>query len=218
MHAYMTEFARRSPTVSFVDNLELLANSTWDLHQGILTLQTWSDLWKLELDAAKSYVWSTAVGLHPALSRLGWKIEITARDLGAQLHYGRQNRVALQLERFEALEPLWLRLRHSHLNHWQKQRLLRQCMWPKAFFGTSIFSLVDVRSGGRMTCHGQSGSAQVSFHHRHCSRCGVVNRHQSARAFDPPHLIRFFPSHFPSQEEPSDSSTDDNQLPVFSWK
>ena len=59
LHAYMNEFAKRSRTLSYVDNLELLATALWDLQTGIISMQTWSDMWKLELDQEKSYVWAT---------------------------------------------------------------------------------------------------------------------------------------------------------------
>ena len=106
LHAYMTEFSRRSSTVSYVDNLQVLAQSLGALHQGIITMQTWCDTWRLELDGDKSYVWSTEAEIRNDAPALGWKVAKTAKDLGAQMNYGKSNCNNVQVARLQSLADL----------------------------------------------------------------------------------------------------------------
>ena len=62
LHSYMNEFSKRCGTISYVDNLELLARALGPLQQGVLTMQTWTEMWKLELDQEKSYIWTSEAG------------------------------------------------------------------------------------------------------------------------------------------------------------
>ena len=82
LHSYMNEFSRRSCTISYVDNLELLARSLGALQQGIITMQTWSDIWKLDLDAEKSYIWSTEAHTRKEAQLMGWKIRTSSQRSG----------------------------------------------------------------------------------------------------------------------------------------
>jgi hypothetical protein len=59
LHSYMNEFSKRCDTISYVDNIELLARHLGSLQHGVLTMQTWTEMRKLELDEDKSYLWTT---------------------------------------------------------------------------------------------------------------------------------------------------------------
>ena len=72
---------------------------------------------------------------------LGWNVVKSAKDLGAQLNYGRAKSVQAQTQRFLSLEAIWPKLRRCLAPLWQKQRLLRQALWPKAFYGISICTI-----------------------------------------------------------------------------
>ena len=137
----MNEFSRRSCTISYVDNLELLARSLGALQQGIITMQTWSDIWKLDLDAEKSYIWSTEAHTRKEAQLMGWKIEQAAKDLGAQMNYGKKGQVSAQTQRIQSLDGVWPKLKRCCAPSWKKQQLLRQAIWPKAFYGIATCTL-----------------------------------------------------------------------------
>ena len=141
LHSYMNEFSRRCGTISYVDNLELLARALGPLQQGVFTMQAWTDMWKLELDHEKSYIWTSEAGSRKEAKLLGWNVVKSAKDLGAQLNYGKSNNVKIQTQRFASLEAIWPKLRRCVALNWQKQRLLRQAIWPKAFYGVSICTI-----------------------------------------------------------------------------
>jgi hypothetical protein len=83
LHSYMNEFSRRCGTISYVDNLELLARALGPLQQGVCTMQAWTDMWKLELDHEKSYIWISEAGSRKEAKLLGWNVMKSAKDLGA---------------------------------------------------------------------------------------------------------------------------------------
>ena len=141
LHSYMTEFSRRSSTISYVDNLEILAHTLGALQQGIVTMQTWSDTWKLELDHEKSYVWATDAATRHEAKALGWEVETSAKDLGAQMNYGKSAHVGVQTKRIQSLATVWPRLKRCLAPNWKKQQLLRQALWPRAFYGAATCTL-----------------------------------------------------------------------------
>lgn len=77
---YMRAFCPAPIALSYVDNLEIVAEDCAALGQGILCLQAWADLWLLDLDIAKTYVgeqlqdagenWQCWVGLSERLLRI----------------------------------------------------------------------------------------------------------------------------------------------------
>ena len=64
-------------------------------------------MWHLELDYKKTYTWSTTADGRNALQCLGWEVRESAKDLGAQMTYGRRKSVKEQQVRLDALEPYW---------------------------------------------------------------------------------------------------------------
>ena len=104
-------------------------------------MQTWCDLWQLELDREKSYLWATNNETRQDAQVLGWKVCKAAKDLGAQMNYGRSRQVTVVTDRIASLEHLWPKLKRCSAPRWHKLRLLKQGFWPKAFYGTSVCTL-----------------------------------------------------------------------------
>ena len=141
LHEYMRVFSGSVLTLSFVDNIELLAEQTWNLQQAIICLQTWTDMWKLDLDVDKSFTWAITAKQRQEVAGLGWKTETGAKDLGAQMAYGSRKSVQVQKTRIASLEPLWPRLKRCLAPMWQKVQLIYVAFWPKAFYGISVCTL-----------------------------------------------------------------------------
>ena len=108
---------------------------------GVLTMQTWTEMWKLELDEDKSYLWTTKATGRKEAKVLGWDVVQSAKDLGAQLLYGKSRNIQVQVQRFAGLETMWPKFKRCVAASWMKQRLLRQALWPKAFYGVAICTL-----------------------------------------------------------------------------
>ena len=57
LHIYMSVYAPApTQTWSYVDNLQILGNSTGAVQQAFLVMQTWAQLFGLRLDLAKQFI------------------------------------------------------------------------------------------------------------------------------------------------------------------
>ena len=142
-HAYFHAYSQRTIELSFVDNLELMAFTEQQLQAGIICLQTWLELWDLHLDPDKSYVWSTSPATRASLQVLGWRISQVDKDLGAPMAYGKRSATSVASTRVQSLRPLWPMLLRSLAPQWQKEKLLRTALWPRAFYGGAISTLAQ---------------------------------------------------------------------------
>ena len=140
-HFYYRIYCQRTMELSYVDNLELMAFDEGALQQGIICLQSWLDLWSLELDRKKSYIWSTTPTSRKTLALLGWKVSLTEKDLGAPMAYGKKKATSILMDRMDTLTTLWPMLTRALAPQWQKERILRCALWPRAFYGSSICAI-----------------------------------------------------------------------------
>ena len=140
-HAYMLAFAPNVTALSYVDNLELVVRDGFSLLQAQIALLSWTELWTLQLDDEKTFVWGTTPELRQECEGLRRPVLRTAKDLGAQITYGKGHFVAEQVKRLESLKPLWSMLHRSGVALHHKQMLLQQALWPRAFFGIAVCRL-----------------------------------------------------------------------------
>lgn len=164
-HAYLQRFGARCKELSYVDNLEIFCRNNADLQQSILTIQTWADLWGLDLDKAKSYVWATTTQARKTLQGGQWRISEVEKDLGASIAYGKKSAKKLQTVRMDALDPLFEKLKRVNAPEWQKQVVLKQALWPRGLYGASISrvgweQICKMRTAGsRALRYNRAGSA-----------------------------------------------------------
>ena len=140
-HYYFHAYSSRTVELSYVDNLELMTFTAPQLQQGIVCLQTWLDLWALQLDTEKSYIWATTAAARSTLKVLGWRISTTAKDLGAPMAYGKGSASSISGMRLQSLNELWPLLSRSMAPQWQKEKILRTALWPRAFYGGAISTI-----------------------------------------------------------------------------
>lgn len=73
--------------------------------------------------------------LHKECQSLGWDLKENAVDLGANMVYGKKNRVSGAVDRMNSIKPLWGLLKRLPAPEWKKLQILQQCLWAKAFYG-----------------------------------------------------------------------------------
>lgn len=137
-HAYLRQYSARCKEISYVDNLETFCTSEGDLHASILTMETWAELWRLDLDHSKSYVWATNSNTRTSLRQGKWRVAEVEKDLGAAISYGKRSAKKIQQERLDSLQPLFEKLKRVMCPEWQKQAILRQALWPRGLYGSAI--------------------------------------------------------------------------------
>eukprot|EP00438_Fugacium_kawagutii_P023955 Skav232717 [mRNA] locus=scaffold4051:89627:96304:+ [translate_table: standard] len=141
LHAYLRVYAPGVVCLSFVDNLEVYGSTCYQLQWGITCLQTWIEMWHLELDLAKTYTWGTHPSLRDALEGMGHRVERAQKDLGAQLVYGKGHVIAEQRVRLSSLDALWPKLRATPCPEPSKWMALQQAFWQRALYGIAICPL-----------------------------------------------------------------------------
>ncbi len=135
---YQSVFAPATVPLSYVDNYEVLAHSIGELLTGFATLETFMELWTLELDGSKTYFWSTSTSDRGALRSLGKTVCLQHADLGGAMTYSRRTGMGSQRARLDSLLPMWSRLKRSFAPLPIKCLLLRQAFWSKAFHAIGI--------------------------------------------------------------------------------
>ena len=135
---YERQFSPSVAPMSYVDNYELLAKDLGVLMHGFASLETFMELWCLDLDSTKTYFWSTTTHGRTALRQLGKTVQLQAADLGGAMTYCRRTGAGSQAVRIQSLDPFWARLRKSAAPLPVKLYVLRQAFWAKAFHAIGI--------------------------------------------------------------------------------
>ena len=136
-HAYLDVFSPKVSSFSFVDNLGFTAPDVGALAQGYNATLCFVELFELELDAAKTYVWAVGSQQRAQVAALGLPVVQHARDLGGVMSYGRAVRNSELRSRMQQLEPLWKRLRRSPSPCVYKLAILPLKFWPRALHAIS---------------------------------------------------------------------------------
>ena len=79
-HYYSKHFAPEVVPLTFVDNIGVLAEQANQLLHGTLVLQEFLSLWKLDMDAKKSWTWCTNRADMSKLHTLGYDVRTEAGD------------------------------------------------------------------------------------------------------------------------------------------
>ena len=140
-HAYMRIHSPTTIPLSFVDNIELVENQLAQLATASVCVQTWADMWGLQLDNGKTYTWATTAEARQQLHAVGWPVRESAKDLGAQLTYGKRKSVKEQQSRLDSLQKYWHLLTRIVAADALKCQVLYQAFWPRAFHGVATCTL-----------------------------------------------------------------------------
>ena len=129
--------------VSYVDNWEITATSPRALQMALVEFRDFTEIMALEVDWNKTYVWATHGHQRQQLKQLHLPLQHWAKDLGGCVFYGRRHTTGLQAVRFEAMAPLWGRLRVSCAPFAQKLRAVRTAAWPRALHACASVRILE---------------------------------------------------------------------------
>lgn len=134
-HIYMRHFCPQVRSLSFVDNLSLVAANSFDLAWGWSCLVEFFRLWNLSVYVCKSYCWALSKTLRDQLGIFPMDLVHCSRELGGVLSFTRRQHTGLQHSRFNALGPRWDLLRFSRAPLVQKLISLATVFWTSALRG-----------------------------------------------------------------------------------
>ena len=131
----MLAFSPSVRAISFVDNLAVVTTIPELLATVLVSLVEFFRIWNLEIEAARSYCWSTLAAHRQVLQAMPFKCLDSARELGGILSFTRKAYAGLQKLRNVALEPRWLALQKSWAPTRQKLMAIPAVFWAAALHG-----------------------------------------------------------------------------------
>ena len=148
LHVYQDQLAPSVRTMSFVDNISLMACNIEPLVMAFFSLKAFLELWGLQIDQDKSYCWGSNPRLRQLLLPLGISVLSDVTELGGSLTLGASRRVRLMIQRGTKLANRWQRLRISRAPLRQKLHCLATVFWPAALHGAlgCVFSDVHIHN------------------------------------------------------------------------
>ena len=142
-HVYAGTFAPAVRCLSFVDNLTCTAPDLASVARGLSVTQCFHESLDLELDPAKTILWTTSAHMKPALKAMGHVVVDATRELGGIMSFqGRVRNQALR-DRCDDLEPLWQALQRSRAPLHLKLQALPAKFWSRALHSVAICPLGD---------------------------------------------------------------------------
>eukprot|EP00435_Cladocopium_sp_Y103_P058608 s705_g20.t1 len=120
---------------SYVDNIETLTASAEDACESKTLLTQFCQLLDLEVDASKSYCWSTTARGRRVIRDSDTDAKLYARDLGGHMSYARLRTNKTVTQKIEDLQPFWHRAARSCAPNSHKQRAILTAAWPNLFYG-----------------------------------------------------------------------------------
>ena len=140
-HKYMQLTNPAVTTLSYVDNLTLVARHPFPLLLGLLSLIEFFRLWQLQIDLVKSHCWTLLAQFSSMMDLIGIQRTEAVPELGGVLSFTKRQFTGLPLARIAKLEPLWDRLRASQAPCSHKIRCLPVMFWSAALYGANAASL-----------------------------------------------------------------------------
>eukprot|EP00435_Cladocopium_sp_Y103_P070461 s259_g35.t1 len=134
-HLYMRVYSPQIRSLSFVDNLGLIAGVPALLAEGLSCLIEFFKLWNLMIDAKKSYCWALTTDQRKQLCALPFARVDHAHELGGVLSFTRKRFTGLQQQRIAKLPALWKRLKASRAPLRQKLIAVPAVFWASALYG-----------------------------------------------------------------------------------
>ena len=150
-HLYMRVYCPSVRSLSFVDNLSVVAQVTGDLVHGLAYLLEFFRLWNVKIDEGKSYCWALTTEQRRHLVALPFQKVEHARELGGVMSFTRRRFTGLQQQRLAKLAAVWRRLRQSKAPLRLKLSAVPTVCWTSALHGINGSCLFEACGQRRST-------------------------------------------------------------------
>ena len=136
-HLWMRACNTMFQPVSYVDNWAVILRNVDHMTQAVNAVDRFADMLHIQLDAKKSFTWSTHADGRRRLRQAGFRVLLSTRELGAHVVYSRQLANKTALDRFRCLVDFWAKLGASGCAFRQKIMLITRVAWPRAMHAIS---------------------------------------------------------------------------------
>ena len=133
------------------------------------TMAEFAELLDIELDGAKSFVWSTNQEDRAFFRSQGHQVLNCARDLGGHLNYNKQNTLHTIRARLVEIRELWVWLARSCAPLPQKLKALESVAWRRCWHSISTLHIAEahfsrLRSAAMRSLHATKHGANPLLH------------------------------------------------------
>ena len=129
--------------ISYVDDWQLICPNSAFIAGAKQCLDRFVQAVDLQLDSKKTYAWSITDKGRQNLRKGGFKVLLSAKNLGAHVQMSKRHTNASLLERIHSMTDLWPRLRMSACRYATKIRALLVAAWPRALHAVASTSVGD---------------------------------------------------------------------------
>eukprot|EP00435_Cladocopium_sp_Y103_P057066 s239_g19.t1 len=134
-HLYMRAFCPPIRSLSFIDNLSVIASNPAFLAQGLACILEFYRLWNMSIDEGKSYCWALTDDHKRLLITLPIQRVDHAHELGGVLSFTKRRFTGLQQQRVAKLPVKWKRLQASQAPLHMKLSVIPVVFWASALHG-----------------------------------------------------------------------------------
>ena len=124
-------------TLTYVDDWQVVTSDSTRIGALLDTLIQFTSLMDLEIDRAKTYVWSLCPQSRASLRQSQLNVAQCGRSLGAHVQLSRKHTNMTLTQRFQTLKHMWPKLRASPSPYNMKVKAIRISAWPRALHGVS---------------------------------------------------------------------------------
>eukprot|EP00435_Cladocopium_sp_Y103_P023602 s1561_g5.t1 len=132
---------------SYVDNLEIVAESAELLDEGMSGLQAFCDLVDVTIDQKKTYTWALSTSERNQLRTKKHNLKLHDRDLGAHMSYSKLVTNYTVPKKCKKMGPLWNRLSRSLATYKNKVRSIKTKAWPSCLHAVASVHMADSHFG-----------------------------------------------------------------------
>eukprot|EP00435_Cladocopium_sp_Y103_P041693 s394_g11.t1 len=142
-HQWFAVYFPLGQPLTYVDDWQILCTDPSRMELMHQTLDRFVDALDLTLDRAKTYTWALDGASRHNFRQSGFTVLLGSRNLGAQVQMSKRHLNAVQMQRIDALQPLWSKLRLSLSGYPAKLRAIRSAAWPRGLHAISATTISD---------------------------------------------------------------------------
>ena len=168
-HKFVSKCLPRISVWSYVDNWETTSEDCHHTDAALGTMLEFTNLIDVDLDGAKSFVWSTQADERSFFKAQGHQVLSSARDLGGQLNYNRQNTLHTIRARLVEIRELWVWMAKSCAPLYQKLKALECVAWPRCLHSIPTLHIAEahfcrLRAAAMRSLHASKHGANPMLH------------------------------------------------------
>ena len=142
-HAWYRVYFPLCSPISYVDDWQFICPHSSLLNGAMQCLERFITAVDLQLDSKKTYAWCLTPGGRQRLRQQGFRVILSAKNLGAHMQFSKKHTNFTLVERMHGMQELWNRMRISACRYSAKIRAIMVSAWPRALHAVASTTISD---------------------------------------------------------------------------